>query len=75
MASTARRVGFAILGMVGGSIVGGLTGLGAGLAYTTLASTPAFEGQSGFVVAFWILGGIVAGIIAGLIYGMKMARR
>jgi hypothetical protein len=73
--SVARRVGFSLAGLLSGLVVGGLLGLGGGLAYTTLAGTSSFEGFSGYVVAFWILGGMLFGMIAGLITGIRLGRR
>ena len=57
-----------------GAMAGGLLGMGGGLAWTTIAATSGFEGYSGFVVGFWILGGIILGMIAGLIFGIKKSR-
>lgn len=73
--SMVRRVGFALLGMLLGAIVGAVAGLLGGLGYTELANTSGFEGYSGFVVAFWILGGIASGMTIGLIVAYKLARR
>jgi hypothetical protein len=72
--SIARRLGFAVLGLTLGSSGGGIAGLLAGLAYIEIAQTSGFEGYSGFVVAFWILGGIVIGMIAGLIVAFKFVK-
>jgi hypothetical protein len=72
--SLARRLAFAVLGLALGAAGGGVIGLLAGLAYVEIAQTSGFEGYSGFVVAFWILGGITVGMIAGLIVAYKMAR-
>ena len=72
--SIARRLAFSVLGIILGSSGGGIVGLFAGLAYTEIAGTTGFEGYSGFVVAYWILGGIAIGIIAGLIVAHKLAR-
>ena len=73
--SIARRLGFAVLGLTLGSSGGGIAGLLAGLAYIEIAETSGFEGYSGFVVAYWMLGGILVGLFAGLIVGLKLARR
>lgn len=73
--SATRRIGFSLLGMLLGLIAGGLLGLLGGLAYTTLAETSGFEGYSGYVVGFWILGGLMAGLICGLILGFRYAHR
>lgn len=72
--SMAHRLGFALLGIMLGSSAGGVAGLLGGLAYTEIAATSGFEGYSGFVVAFWILGGVVLGMIVGLILAYKFAR-
>jgi hypothetical protein len=64
-----KVIGFALLGAIAGAVAGGVAGLGLGLAYTTLAQTSSFEGYSGFVVGFWMLGGIFVGLLAGLVYG------
>ncbi len=72
--SLARRLAFAVLGLTLGSAGGGVAGLLAGLAYTEIAATSGFEGYSGFVVAFWMLGGVVIGMIAGLVVAYRMAR-
>lgn len=47
----------------------------AGLAYIEIAGTSGFEGYSGFVVAFWMLGGIAVGMILGLVLAYKIARK
>jgi hypothetical protein len=72
--SIARRLAFAALGITLGSLGGGIAGLLAGLAYTEIAATSGFEGYSGFVVAFWILGGIAIGMIVGLVVAYKFSR-
>ena len=72
--SIARRLAYAVLGITLGSAGGGVAGLLAGLAYTEIAGTSGFEGYSGFVVAFWILGGVVTGTIAGLIAAYRFAK-
>ena len=73
--STGRTIGFALLGLVLGGVVGSSLGLLGGLAYTELVSTSGFEGYSGFVVAYWMLGGIALGLIAGLIAGLRWSYR
>jgi hypothetical protein len=73
--SAGRSIGFALLGLILGAIVGGGVGLLGGLGYTGLAQTSGFEGYSGFVAAYWMLGGIVVGLIAGVIFGTRLARR
>lgn len=71
----ARRLGLAALGLVLGSSGGGVAGLLAGLAYVEIANTSGFEGYSGFVVAFWILGGVTLGMILGLVFAYRFARK
>lgn len=61
----ARKLALILIGVLLGASVGAGVGLGAGLAYTTLAETSGFEGESGFVVAYWMLAGIILGVIAG----------
>ena len=73
--SAGRTIGFAVLGLLLGAIAGGIVGLLGGLGFTELAGTSGFEGYSGFVVAYWILGGIILGLIAGLIAGLRLSRR
>ena len=73
--STGRTIGFALLGLVLGGVVGCGLGLLGGLAYTEFVGTSGFEGYSGFVVAYWMLGGIVLGLIAGLIAGLRWSYR
>lgn len=73
--SAGRQIGLGLLGVVLGAIVGGAIGLLGGLAYTELAHTSGFEGYAGFVVVFWMLGGIVVGLIVGLIGGLRLSRR
>jgi len=70
-----RRLGLAALGIALGSSGGGVAGLLAGLAYIEIAGTSGFEGYSGFVVAFWILGGVTIGMIFGLVVAYKLARK
>ena len=60
--SIVRKIGIVLLGL----LLGGCIGLLGGLAYTQLVGTSAFEGYSGFVVIYWILGGIVLGLAAGV---------
>jgi hypothetical protein len=71
--SMARRLGLAALGLTLGSSGGGVVGLLAGLAYIEIAHTSGFEGYSGFVVAFWMIGGVVIGMILGLVLAYKLA--
>jgi hypothetical protein len=70
-----RRLGLAALGLVLGSAGGGVAGLLAGLAYVEIANTSGFEGYSGFVVAFWMLGGVTLGMILGLVVAYRFARK
>jgi hypothetical protein len=72
--SLARRLAFAVLGIALGASGGGVLGLLAGLAYTEIAATSGFEGYSGFVVAFWMLGGVVIGMIVGLVVAHRYVR-
>ena len=67
--SAGRKIAFGLLGLVAGAVAGGGLGLGGGLAWTELMNTSSFEGYSGYVVAFWMLGGILIGSVAGLIFG------
>jgi hypothetical protein len=67
--SVGSKIGFGLLGLVAGAVIGGGFGLGGGLAWTELMNTSTFEGYSGFVVVFWIAGGILLGGVAGLILG------
>ncbi len=70
-----RAIGFGILGLVIGAVLGGAAGLGGGLAYTELAGTSGFEGYSGYVVGFWLIGGVFFGMLAGLVVGGRLALR
>jgi hypothetical protein len=70
-----RTIGFGVLGLVLGAIAGGVLGLLGGLGYTTLAETSGFEGYSGFVVVYWIAGGILLGAVAGAVFAAKRASR
>ena len=72
--SLARRLAFAILGLSLGSSGGGIAGLLVGLAYIEIAGTSGFEGYSGFVVAFWTLGGVTIGMIVGLVIAYKFVK-
>ncbi|MFO1033434.1 MAG: hypothetical protein U1E15_04895 [Hyphomicrobiales bacterium] len=64
----------ALLAAIIGAVAGGILGVGGGLAYTMLAATSGFEGYSGFVVAFWMLGGILLGLVAGLVWALRWAK-
>ena len=70
-----RSIGFAVLGLLLGGVVGGGAGLLGGLGYTQLAETSGFEGYSGYVVAMWMLAGIVIGMIAGVVVGLRRSWR
>lgn len=72
--STGRRIGFGLLGAVGGAVLGGGAGLLGGLAWVELAGTSGFEGYSGFVVIYWALAGILVGLAAGAVFGAKSGR-
>jgi hypothetical protein len=73
--SIARNVGYALLGLILGGMIGGGLGLLGGLGYTSLAEVSGFEGKSGYVVAFWTIGGTMLGLVIGVISGAKLARR
>lgn len=73
--ASGRTLGFAFLGALIGAAVGCALGLGGGLAWITLAGTSSFEGQSGFVVGFWILAGIILGLVFGAIRAARWSRR
>jgi hypothetical protein len=61
----------AVIGLLMGGLAGGIVGILGGLGYTNLASTTSFEGYSGFVIVFWMLGGIVLGMVVGFATGLK----
>jgi hypothetical protein len=65
--TTGRKIGIVILS----PLIGGLLGFLGGLAWTELAATSGFEGYSGFVVVYWLLGGVMLGLIAGLIAAFR----
>ena len=71
----ARRLALAALGITLGSSGRGVVGLLAGLAYIEIADTSGFEGYSGFVVAFWMLGGVAIGMMLGLVFAYRLARK
>ena len=62
-----RKIGIVILA----PLIGGLLGFLGGLAWTELAATSGFEGYSGFVVVYWLIGGIVLGLAAGIIAAFR----
>jgi hypothetical protein len=70
-----RSIGFAVLGLLLGGMLGGGAGLLGGLGYTQMAETSGFEGYSGYVVAMWMLAGILIGMIAGIAAGLQRSRR
>jgi hypothetical protein len=72
--SAGRTFGFGLLGAVIGAATGAGAGLLGGLGYTELMQTSSFEGYSGFVVGFWMLGGLVVGLIAGIPIAIKLSR-
>jgi hypothetical protein len=65
--TTGRKIATVILS----PLIGGLLGFLGGLAWTELAATSGFEGYSGFVVIYWLLGGVMLGLIAGLIAAFR----
>lgn len=73
--TAARAITLIVLGIILGGAVGAGLGMAGGLAYTTLAHTSNFEGQSGYVVAFWMLLGIILGALAGPFIALKLGRR
>ena len=70
----ARTVTLIVLGIILGGAAGAGLGIAAGLGYTTLAHTSNFEGQSGYVVAFWMLFGIILGALAGPFLALRLLR-
>ena len=75
MVSTTRRIGLALLGIIFGSAFGGVVGLLSGLTYVGIAGSSGFEGYSGFVVAFWIIGGVTIGMMVGLVFAYRAVRK
>jgi hypothetical protein len=65
--TTGRKVALVLISPV----AGGLLGFLGGLTWTELAATSGFEGYSGFVVVYWLLGGVILGLIAGLIAAFR----
>ena len=56
------------LGLVLGAVIGGIVGIGLGLAWTKLFDTSSFEGYSGMLVFFTFMPiGIVVGALAGAV--------
>ena len=72
--SIARRLSFAVLGLLAGGALGAGAGLLGGLAYAELAGTSSFEGYSGYVVVAWLVCGLFLGAIAGTIIGARWGR-
>jgi ABC-type cobalt transport system substrate-binding protein len=68
---------FALLGLVGGAIVGGVIGVGAGLAWTTVFQTSCFEGYCAMLVFFAFLpgGAAIGAIVGAAVLGSMAARR
>jgi hypothetical protein len=75
MSSVGRSFGFSLLGAIVGAATGAGLGLLGGLGYTELASVSGFEGESGFVVGYWMLGGLLVGLCVGVYSGLRLARR
>jgi hypothetical protein len=73
--SSGRVLGFGILGAVVGGATGTALGLLGGLGYTEVANVSGFEGLSGFVVGYWILGGLILGVIAGVPVAINLLNR
>jgi hypothetical protein len=59
-----------LVGGFGGGVIGSLTGM----VYVALAQVSSFEGESGFVVAAFMLLGVVIGIVAGGLAGFLRGR-
>jgi len=64
------------LGLVLGALVGGLVGIGLGLAWTKVFDTSSFEGYSGMLVFFTFMpiGAIVGAIAGGVGLGYAASR-
>jgi hypothetical protein len=73
--SAGRTFGFGLLGFVVGGTTGAGLGLLGGLGYTQLADVVGFEGEAGYAVVLWALGGLVLGLVFGVVAGVKLARR
>ncbi len=69
--SAGRRIGFGFFGAVAGAMLGGGAGLLGGLGWVELARTSSFEGYSGYVVVYWIVGGLLLGFLVGAVAGAK----
>jgi hypothetical protein len=68
---------FALLGLIGGAIAGGVIGVGAGLAWTTVFQTTCFEGYCAMLVFFAFLpgGAAIGAIVGAAVLGSMAARR
>jgi hypothetical protein len=75
VSSAGRSFGFSVLGAVIGAATGAGIGLMGGLSFAELANVSGFEGGSGFVVAYWMLGGLIIGLCVGVFSGLRLARR
>jgi hypothetical protein len=71
----ASKIGMALAGALGGLVAGGAIGLGAGLAFVTVAETSGFEGYAGYVAVLWALGGAFLGIFAGAWLALRRQAR
>ena len=65
--TTGRKIGIVILA----PLIGGFAGFLGGLVWTELAATSGFEGYSGFVVVYLLIGGFILGLITGLIAAFR----
>jgi hypothetical protein len=77
--STEGNMKVAVLGLVGlilGSIVGGVIGIGLGLIWTTAFHTSSFEGYSGMLVFFTFMPiGMILGALSGAVgFGYAASR-
>ena len=74
-----RVMKIVMLGLVGlffGGMIGGIVGVGLGLAWTAIFHTSSFEGYSGMLVFFTFMPiGLVIGAIAGAVGFGVMASR
>ncbi|MCC7274788.1 MAG: hypothetical protein IT561_19115, partial [Alphaproteobacteria bacterium] len=70
------RTVWSLLGLVLGACIGGIAGMGLGIAYVDLANVSSFEGLAGYTVMFlFVLPGILVGMIAGAVAGWRRSRR
>lgn len=78
--AAAGRPGFAVslfriaVGVLVGGLGGGVVGTLIGMVYVAFAQVSSFEGESGFVVAAFILIGVAIGIVAGGLAGFLHGR-